>query len=145
MATGKAMRWGAVTLGAVAGITIIATTAMPRGPQAPEEITVVLSDAASGKGDACSAEDYAGGFFDGATVTVTDETDAEIASGEVDGAGEPGQRGCTWTVRFEDVPRAESYTVTVDSGGGRVREHEYTYTAAELADRDGDLWIGVIA
>ncbi|MPV37476.1 hypothetical protein [Georgenia subflava] len=144
MTSRNLLRWGGVAVGALAAITVIASTAMPRNPDVPPRITVQLTDAGTSRTTDCTATAYEGSFFDGATVTV-DADEAVLGEATVGGAGTSSDRGCTWTAVFEDVEIADEYTITLRSAGSPPREHVYSYSAEDLAERDGALSISVFA
>jgi hypothetical protein len=143
MASGKAMRWGAISVIAAAGIAVLATTAVPRAPERPESLEVVLSDASTRKGVECEPEVYADTFFDGTEVEISDGEGNVLTSATVTDPVTSGDRGCSWTVTFEKLPPAETYTLTLRNPGSPNREHTYSYTAAELAE-DPSLWVAVV-
>jgi len=143
MSSGKAMRWGAISVIAAAGIAVLATTAMPRAPERPDSLEVVLSDASTRKGVECAPEVYADTFFDGTEVEISDGEGKVLVSATVTDPVTSGARGCSWTVAFDDLPQAETYTVTLRNPNSPNREHAYSYTAAELA-KDPSLWVAVV-
>ncbi|PFG41334.1 hypothetical protein ATJ97_3886 [Georgenia soli] len=143
MTSGKAMRWGAISLIAAAGIAVLATTAMPRAPERPESLEVVLSDASTRKGAECDPAVYAETFFDGTQVEISDGAGTVLTSATVSEPVTSGQRGCAWTVTFDSLPQSETYVLTLRNENSPNREHAYTYTAAELAE-DSSLWVAVV-
>nr|KEP23783.1 hypothetical protein DA06_04800 [Georgenia sp. SUBG003] len=137
------MRWGAISVIAAAGIAVLATTAVPRAPERPESLEVVLSDASTRKGAECDPAVYADTFFDGTEIEVSDGEGRVLTSATVTDPVTSGDRGCSWTVTFDDLPQAEAYTVTLRNPSSPNREHAYSYTAAELAE-DSSLWVAVV-
>lgn len=137
------LRWGAVTVIAAAGLTFLATTAMPRDAEAPESLEVVLSDASTRKGAECDPESYRETFFDGTEVELADGTGQVLASATITDPAASTERGCAWTVTFGSLPVAETYTLTLRHPDFPSREHVYSYTAAQLAE-DESLWIAVV-
>jgi hypothetical protein len=143
MSNRHTMRWGAITVIAAAGITFLATTAMPRGSGAPESLEVVLSDASTRQGSECDPASYEGTFFDGTEVELADGAGQVLATTTVTDPAAATKRGCSWTVTFDKLPKAESYTLTLRNTESPNREHTYSYTAKELAE-DASLWIAVV-
>lgn len=132
---------GAAATAVVVGF--VATAAQPRDG-APDEITVVVTDAASAGAATCLADDYAGTFLDGLTVELSGEEGAVLATDSLDADGEPTALGCSWSVRTTDVEESPAYTVTLRGNGILPREHVYRRTAEDLATGDGVLSVAVI-
>jgi hypothetical protein len=137
------MRWGAVTVIAAAGLTVLATTAMPRAAEVPQSLEVVLSDASTRKGAECDPETYRETFFDGTEVELADGDGQVLATATVTNPAASTERGCSWTVNFDGLPEAKTYTLTLRHPDFPSREHVYSYTAAQLAE-DESLWIAVV-
>ena len=143
MTSSRAMRWGAISLIAGAGIAVLATTAMPRAPERPESLEVVLSDASTRQGAECDPAVYADTFFDGTQVELSDGEGKVLTSATVSEPVTSGDHGCTWTVSFDRIPESETYVLTLRNPNSPNREHAFTYTAAELVE-DPSLWVAVV-
>ncbi|GAA1639830.1 hypothetical protein [Georgenia ruanii] len=135
---------GAALVGLL-GVVIVVTSSVVSGHETPGALTVAITDAGSPTDGSCSAEDYAGSFFDGAEVALLDAEGTVVDSRVITGAGQPSKNGCLWTVELVDVPGSDAYTLRLRGTGVPPREHTFHYTPEALAERSWNLWVTVFA
>ncbi|KAE8765128.1 hypothetical protein [Georgenia thermotolerans] len=135
---------GGALVALLATVTVV-TSSVVSGHESPGALTVAITDAGSPTDESCSAEDYAGSFFDGTEVALLDADGAVVDSRVVKGAGQPSKNGCLWTVELIDVPQSDAYTLRLRGTGIPAREHTFHYTPEQLAERSWNLWVTVFA
>ena len=130
----------AVLAGAVVGMRLPADAAHGAAAEV-HALDVVVSDAMALPGDPCAATDYAGTFFDGATVTLADPSGTPLAEAGLTGAPRASDSGCRWDVTLDGVPAGRAYVLRVASG---AQAYTFTYDATELAAREWSAWVSVV-
>ncbi|MFD1505538.1 hypothetical protein FE374_02750 [Georgenia yuyongxinii] len=131
----------AVLAAAVVGMRLPADAAHGADAEV-HALDVVVSDAMALPGAPCTAADYAGTFFDGATVTLSDPSGTPLAEAGLTGAPRASDSGCRWEVTLDGVPEGPAYVLRVASG---ATAYTFTYDAAELASREWSVWVSVVS
>lgn len=144
--TGWKRAWPfAAGLGAVCVAVVTLSNVAVHGTERTYSLSVAITDAVSRSSDECAPDDYAGTFFDGATVTVEDAAGVVVASATLGPPTLVLERGCSWAMSFDEVPESAAYTVRVTSAGTPPREYSFDYSPDRLDDLDWSIWVGVIA
>jgi hypothetical protein len=77
-------------------------------------------------------------------VALRDDTGKELATAPLDGTPRQSNIGCDWTVTFHHVPGRKTYGIELRADTVPPRVHDYTFSRADLSDRDWHVRIGVI-
>ncbi|WP_127130113.1 hypothetical protein [Georgenia sp. SYP-B2076] len=135
----------AVGLAAACAAIVTISDVAVQGTQRTHQLSVVISDASSTSSDRCAPDEYAGTFFDGATVRVEDAAGAALATATLGRPSADGDRGCSWTMSFDGVPESSGYVLKVTSTGTPPREYSFEYSPDRLETLDWLVRVSVIA